>query len=218
MKARAILSAVICVLIGLGLFGWAGYTYVKSTTGETASAVVERCDVKRGRKGRSSTTCYGTWTANGQKVTGEINGAGSDDEGKTLDVRVDGNTAYTFSGAAIAVPAVIGGFMLLAGLVWAIVGARSGRKNPPPVGPRGPVPGYGPQPGYPPQPGYAPYPPQPVAQRGYPPAQYPPAQVPPAQYPPAQYPPGQYQPPAQYAPNGQNPPVQYPPNGPYRPR
>ena len=209
---RAIASALALLVIGIGILGWGGWNYDASTTGEKTTAVVDQCTKTYGRKGRSRTTCYGTWQSNGVAQRGQIEGVGDDDEGKSVAVRIHDGEAYAFSWAGVLVPAVIGGILLIASLVWVGSAFRS-KSSPqqqaygrpphpyyPPAQPHAAPPGY-PHPGYPP----AGYPPP-----GYPPPGYPHAQQPPPGYRPAQYPPPGYAP-AQYPPPG------YPPPG-YQPR
>ncbi|MFI5955508.1 hypothetical protein [Cryptosporangium sp. NPDC051539] len=229
---RAVLSAVILLFVGLGLLGWGGWNLVASTTGEKTTAVVEQCTTTYGRKGRSHTTCTGSWQESGVAQRGQIEGVGSDDEGKTVDVRVHNGDAYSFSWAGILVPAFFGVFMLVGAGVWAFAASKGRRNRSPSAGAPHPAhaqPGYGPRPGYPP-PGYPQpgYPQRGYSQSGYPAPGYPPA----AGYPPPQYaghpqPPGypsqpvgypQAQPPVAghaaqpgYPPPGYAPPPGYPP-------
>jgi hypothetical protein len=90
-----ILSAVLAlVLLGGGVF-----ILYTQRTGEPAQAKVTACD-----HSRRSVVCSGTWVAGGNLVTGEghlvrgtIDGAGTADVGKTIDVRLSGDRAYTTS-------------------------------------------------------------------------------------------------------------------------
>jgi len=213
---RAVLSALSLLVFGLAFVAFGGFNYIQSTTGEKTTAVVEQCTKTYGRKGRSNTTCYGTWQANGVPRRGQIEGVGDDDEGKTVEVRAHEDEAYVLNWFSIVIPVAVGGIMFVGAAFWAASLFRGKKQQPaspawqPPPGgpnpqayphgayPQGPPPGY-PQPQFVPQQGYPPvgqppqaygpppgYPPQP----GYPPAGYPPPQ----QYPPAQYPPPGYPP------------------------
>ncbi|SHN01855.1 hypothetical protein [Cryptosporangium aurantiacum] len=220
---KAVASALALLVIGVGLLGWGGWNYIAGTTGEKATAVVEQCTKSYGRKGRSRTTCYGTWQQNGVAQRGQIDGVGDDDQGKSVEVRIHDGEAYAFSWPGVLVPGAIGVVMLIASVFW-MASAFKGKKEEPPAqgwqgGPhpqaRVPHPaGYAqhPQPQHPqpqhPQPQYAHpyaqrpgYPPQGQRPPAYPPAGYgqqpgyPPPGYPPAGYPPPGYPPAQYPPP-----------------------
>ncbi|GAA0263257.1 hypothetical protein [Cryptosporangium japonicum] len=232
---RAVLSALSLLVIGLGFLGFGGWNYYAGTTGEKTTAVVDQCTKSYGRKGRTRTTCYGTWQENGVSKRGQIDGVGDDDQGKSVEVRIHDGEAYAFSWVGVLIPAGVGGFMLVAAVFWAASAFKGNKSEPgwsggaPPhpqaVRPPQPAYPYGAQPGYPPP--------------GYPPAGYPHAGAPPAAYPPPGYPqpayapqpgfapppgyapqPGQYRPApppgAGYPPPGY-PPAQYPPPG-YPPR
>ena len=167
---RARINAVVLVLVSLGLFAWAGWSYHQSFSGPTVQAVVDHCET-HGYGRHRHTTCTGHWDQNGQRATGEIEGAGSGDEGSTLKAHVHGDTAYAESMVLPIVAGVIGLVLLIAAGVWGVAGMRrSGAvaMTPPqgippaPYGQQGygpPPPGYGPPPAHnPPPPGYRPPP------------------------------------------------------------
>lgn len=237
-------QAAILFFAGLGLFAWSGWEYIAGTTGTQATAVVDHCTKTYGRKGRSHTTCYGSWQEAGVTRTGTIDGVGTDDQGKTVAVRLHDGDAYVFSWAGILVPAG-GGVLLLGGFAFWLRSAVKGKQTTPPAPaqrwqpgqaqhPQAPYPPQGhPQPGHP-QPGYPlpGQPPQGYPQPGQPPQGYPQPGQPPQSYPQPGYPqpgypqPGYPQPsygapypqvPVQYAPPPGYPPAQYPPPG-YPPR
>ena len=199
-------QAAVLVLIGLGLFAWSGWEYLAGTTGTQATAVVDHCTKTYGRKGRSHTTCYGSWQEAGVSRTGTIDGVGVKDEGKTVAVRLHDGDAYVFSWAGVLVPAG-GGLLMLGGSVFWLRSAIKGKKPTPTA----PARSWHPQ--QPPHP-QAPYPPQGYQPQGYPQPGYPQPAYPPA---PVQYAPPPGYPPAQYAPPPGYPPVQYPSPG-YPPR
>lgn len=220
-QVRGIASALALLVIGIGILGWGGWNYVASTTGEKTTAVVDQCTKTYGRKGRTRTTCQGSWQLGGVTQRGRIEGVGDDDEGKAVEVRIHDGEAYAFSWAGVLVPAVIGGGLLIGGVLWVASVFRGGKTPPtapawqggPPPNPQHPY-AQRPHAAYPPQQAYA-----------APPGQYWPAQYPPGQYPlpghpqPGQAQPGYAPPPGQYppgAPAGAYPPPGYPP-APYPP-
>ncbi|EXG79343.1 hypothetical protein [Cryptosporangium arvum] len=227
---RAVLSALSLLVIGLGFLGFGGWNYYAGTTGEKTTAVVDQCTKSYGRKGRTRTTCYGTWQENGVSKRGQIDGVGDDDQGKSVEVRIHDGEAYAFSWVGVLIPAGVGGFMLVAAVFWAASAFKGGKNQPAAPAWQGPP---HPQAARPPQPAY-PY----AGQPGYPPPGYPPAGYPPAAYPAPGYPQQAYAPPPGYAsqpgayrpapppaagypppgyPPAQYPPAQYPPAG-YPPR
>lgn len=99
VKAKNHFGAIVVLVILIAMCGGLGYsdaaTYVG---GEKATAHVDDCQSKqqRGRRGRTRTvtTCQGTWTtADGQRHSGEIEGAAQDDSGKDVAVRTNGDQA-----------------------------------------------------------------------------------------------------------------------------
>ena len=108
----------VVALIGLGMLGGGVFLIVQRETGTRAQATVVGCG-PGGRYGDSN--CYGTWVvggsliSGGQVVTGPIDGASSDDVGKTLDVTIRGDHAYTRS---LRLPIIL----LVLGVLIAVVG------------------------------------------------------------------------------------------------
>ncbi|HEY8543897.1 MAG TPA: hypothetical protein VIL36_02575 [Acidimicrobiales bacterium] len=102
------------VLVGGGLF-----VLSAQRSGEAAEATVTGC-ARRVR----ATTCTGTWTTgDGRVVIGTIDGAHRDDIGETLDVRLDGDRAYTTSLRLPIVLIVTG--LVLGGLgTWSYLAER----------------------------------------------------------------------------------------------
>ncbi|MFG1920526.1 hypothetical protein [Cryptosporangium sp. NPDC048952] len=223
---RAVLSALSLLVIGLGFLGFGGWNYYAGTTGEKTTAVVDQCTKSYGRKGRTRTTCYGTWQENGVSKRGQIDGVGDDDQGKSVEVRIHDGEAYAFNWVGVLLPAGVGGFMLVAAVFWASSAFKGGEKQPawqggaPPHPPAYGRPPHPPAYGRPPQPQPGPpgYPPPGYPRPGYPPAGYPQPAPHHAAYPPPGYPQPAYQPPPGYAPQGYPPqPGQYPPAGGYPP-
>jgi hypothetical protein len=79
-----------------------------------------------------SDVCTGMWVAGGsllergRMVTGTVDGADSGDLGKTLDVRLSGDRAYTKSWRVAIILLVLGAGVSALGvrLVWTMVTAR----------------------------------------------------------------------------------------------
>ena len=118
MKARVFLSVIALGLVALGVVAIAeGVSQIRTRTeGERTTARVSACDTTGTTKTRS-VHCTGTWVAGGKLVgggghvvIGNVEGAGDDDVGRTIDVRLsgDGQTAYTPSLATPIVYVVVG--------------------------------------------------------------------------------------------------------------
>ena len=97
MIFAAIVAAIIAaVMIGSGIF-----LLVQRQTGPRAVATVDNC--KTTGSGRwTSTHCTGSWIVGGSSlldgghvVVGTIDGADAGNVGKTIDVTLRGDTAYT---------------------------------------------------------------------------------------------------------------------------
>jgi hypothetical protein len=126
MARRGTTGAVILgVLLSLGLLGGGAFILITQQTGERSTATVTDCEEVR----RSAVTCSGTWIAGGalvggpgQVVSGTIEGAGSDDLGRTLDVRLSGDRAYTTS---LRLPLIL----IAAGLTAAVLAGFEQRRH-----------------------------------------------------------------------------------------
>jgi hypothetical protein len=83
------------VVLGLVLLAPDLWTYVR---GSTTTAHVDDCRSRQGA-GRTGTVwdCYGSWTVDGVRHTGEINGARRTDEGKDIQVRANGSQVAPMS-------------------------------------------------------------------------------------------------------------------------
>jgi hypothetical protein len=88
-------TIVLVTVCALGFIGGGVFILLTQQTGPLAQATVTDCP----RTGRTAYSCHGTWreVGDGRVVRGTIDGASSDDVGKTLDVRVSGDRAYTTS-------------------------------------------------------------------------------------------------------------------------
>jgi hypothetical protein len=105
------ITIVLVTLFALAFIGGGAFVLVTQQTGTPAEATVTDCQ----RTGRYGSVCNGTWVAGGGRVVqGTIDGASSGDVGKTLDVRLSGNRAYTTS---LRLPLVLIGIGLAAALL-----------------------------------------------------------------------------------------------------
>jgi hypothetical protein len=118
-KGATITLVVVAVVIAAVMIGSGIFLLVQRQTGPRASATVADC-VRTGSGRYASTHCTGSWVVGGSLlegghvVVGTIDGAEMSDVGKTLDVTLRGDTAYT---RGLALP------LLLLGLGLVIVGA-----------------------------------------------------------------------------------------------
>ena len=113
MKAGLIVGFAAVTLIGLATVGGGVFLIVQRETGERVKATVTSCT----GSGKYE-SCDGSWVAggslvggNGHVVLGTIDGASRDDIGKTLDVTVDGDRAYTRSLRVPIILLVLGAFV-----------------------------------------------------------------------------------------------------------
>ena len=128
--------ALLLVLVlggGLGMLFGGTFLIVVQETGEPAKAKILECHRTGGRY--RSDSCTGSWVAGGsllaggRVVIGTVDGASSDDIGKTLDVRLSGDRAYTKSWRVAIILLVLGAGLTALGvrLVWMMVTARRRR-------------------------------------------------------------------------------------------
>jgi hypothetical protein len=131
-----ILAALVIVLIlgaGLGMLFGGTFLIVVQETGEPAAARIIECHKSGGRY--RTDACTGMWVEggslleNGRMVTGTVDGANSDDLGKTVDVRLSGDRAYMKSWRVAIVLLVLGAGVTALGvrLVWTAIAARRRR-------------------------------------------------------------------------------------------
>lgn len=128
-------ALVLTLLLGAGLGMLFGGTFliVVQETGEPATARIIECHRSGGRY--RTDVCTGMWVAggslleDGRMVTGTVDGADSGDLGKTLDVRLSGDRAYTNSWRVAIILLVLGAGVSALGvrLVWTMVTARRRR-------------------------------------------------------------------------------------------
>ena len=135
MKGRLGTALLLLIVFGAGLgmlYGGVHLVQVQ-TSGTPARATVTECH-NGGFRNRTD-VCTGTWVAggslldNGRVVLGTIEGASDDDVGKTLDVRLSGDTAYTRSYRVAVILLAIGGAVTGFGLwlAWKLV--TTGRRR-----------------------------------------------------------------------------------------
>jgi hypothetical protein len=132
VKAPAILLLVLVLGGGLAMVGGGVYLVVVQETGTPATARITDCHKSGGRY--RSDVCAGTWTAGGslldggRVVIGTVEGADRGDVGRTLEVRLSGDRAYTRSLRVAIILGVIGLALTAAGvrLLWMMVRARRG--------------------------------------------------------------------------------------------
>ena len=119
---------------GLGMLFGGTFLIVVQQTGEPATARIIECHNSGGRY--RTDVCTGMWVAggslleNGRMVTGTVDGADSGDLGKTLDVRLSGDRAYTKSWRVAIILLVLGAGVTALGvrLVWTAIAARRKRR------------------------------------------------------------------------------------------
>jgi hypothetical protein len=108
------------------------YLYIQSTTGTPAQASVDDCETT-GTGRYESTHCSGTWIVGGSLlegghvIVGTIDGAEQTDQGKTIDVMLHGDTAYSRSLTTPLVLIAFGVAPALAAILiaWRILWRRS---------------------------------------------------------------------------------------------
>jgi hypothetical protein len=120
-----VLAALTAAVLGGGIF-----LLVQHETGTRAQAHVTSCTATGSAKYRK-VHCDGSWTVGGSLLDGGhvVDGADQGDVGKTIDVTVRGDTAYSRN---LTLPIVLTGLGLLplAGLVLVVRGLFR-RKSPP---------------------------------------------------------------------------------------
>ena len=131
MKSAWILvtGIAVVVLVGLGLVGGGVFLIVQRETGERVKATVTSCT----GSGKYE-SCDGSWIAggslvggNGHVVLGTIDGATRSDIGKTLDVTVDGDRAYTRSLRTPIILLVLGTLVAAGGIGLPFAARRKGK-------------------------------------------------------------------------------------------
>jgi len=123
-RRGAVPFVILTGLLALALLGGGAFLLYTQQNGTPAKATVTQCD-----QGRRSVVCTGTWVAGGDLVGGDgrvvrgtIDGASSADLGKTIDVRLSGDRAYTTSKR---LPIIL----LVCGVAVIVLAARELRKD-----------------------------------------------------------------------------------------
>ncbi len=124
----AIAVAAVVLVSGLGMLTGGVFELTVLQRGTPAKATVYECREVGGRY--TAYSCLGTWVSggplvggNGRVVTGTVDGATPSDVGKTVDVRLWGDRAYTTSLRVPIVLLVLGLVMVAAGVGVALPGA-----------------------------------------------------------------------------------------------
>jgi hypothetical protein len=119
----------IIALGGLGMIAGGITSIMHKESGTAARATITSCQQVGGRY--PSYNCDGTWVeggslvgGRGHVVFGDVDDAEPDQIGKTIDVRVSGDHAYTISLRVPIILLILGGLMALGGLALAILAGR----------------------------------------------------------------------------------------------
>ena len=134
-KVAGLFGVLLMVGIGVAMFVGAVINYHESTRGQIAKAHVTDCHgTYSGAKSGNSVTCTGTWIkggalvgGNGHVVIGTVSNADYGDLGKTITVRLHGDRAVKPNKGLSITLAVLGLFILPAGLVFARIWWQSVR-------------------------------------------------------------------------------------------
>ena len=139
-KRRGIGGAVFVLVVMLaltaGVLGGGIFLLVQREVGTRTQAHVTSCDVSGSSKYRK-VHCVGSWTVGGSLldgghvVVGTVDGVDTGDIGKTVDVTVRGDTAYSRS-LILPIVLTVLGLLPLAGLVAVIRGLFRSRRPAPP--------------------------------------------------------------------------------------
>jgi hypothetical protein len=120
---------VIVALVGLGMIAGGITSIIHKESGMKARATITECHRVDSRY--STYQCDGTWVEGGSLVGGKghvVFGVVDDAEpsqiGKTIDVRVSGDHAYTLSLRVPIILLILGGLMALGGVVLMVVAGR----------------------------------------------------------------------------------------------
>lgn len=117
---------VVMLALTAGVLGGGVFLLVQRETGSRTQAHVTNCDVSGAGKYRK-VHCLGSWTVGGslldggRVVVGTVNGVDTGDVGKTVDVTVRGDTAYSRS-LILPIVLTVLGLLPLFGLIIVIRG------------------------------------------------------------------------------------------------
>jgi hypothetical protein len=127
-------GALVMTLTGIGLTAGGVISYTDQHSGTPGKVKVQECRGGYGRYG-ASVHCTGTWVVGGSllgkghAVIGQIDNAGYDDIGKTISVRFHGDRATKPSTRLPVILAVLGLWVLAAGIYFLVIWWRSGSRT-----------------------------------------------------------------------------------------
>jgi hypothetical protein len=135
MNARRKAHLAIMLVVALACVGGGVFLIVERETGTRAKAKVTEC-VESGRRFSHRTNCTGTWVVGGSLVrggghvvVGTIEGAESSDVGKTIDVTVSGDLAYSRSLVLPILLLVLGLLVALVATLSSLALIKAGRRD-----------------------------------------------------------------------------------------
>ena len=117
----------ILLLFGLAIVGGAVSVYQDQSSGVAGTAKVSDCE--GGSKYQPGIRCTGTWRVGGDSllagarpVVGRVEGAGYDDVGKTIEVRVHGTDHATKPSLGTPITLGVLGAPVVAFALWGLLG------------------------------------------------------------------------------------------------
>lgn len=122
--APPIIVAVVLLIVAVCMTWAGGFLLYQYQTGARTTAKVDDCDVSY--NGGRYVYCTGSWTVGGtpasnggHTVVGSVEGADTDDIGKTIDVTLsrDGQTAYTRD-PKLGIAILVIGLIIGVGFFW----------------------------------------------------------------------------------------------------
>lgn len=132
-----ILVAIVLLIIAVCMTWAGGFLLYQRQTAARTTAKVDSCDVQWSGTSRY-VYCTGSWMVGGTSVAdggnivvGSVEGADTDDIGKTIDVTLsrDGQTAYTRD-PKLGIAILVTGLLTAAGFVWWVRLMLRARKAP----------------------------------------------------------------------------------------
>jgi hypothetical protein len=133
LVTRAIFLVV--ALVGLGMIAGGITSIIHKESGAKAKATIASC--QQLITTHTTYQCYGTWVeggslvgGNGHVVYGLVDDAEPSDIGRTLNVRVSGDHAYTPSLRVPIILLVLGGLMVVGSIVLVIAAGRQRPRDP----------------------------------------------------------------------------------------
>lgn len=111
VRGRVVQLLLLGLIVG-GFLGAGVFVLLQNYTGDHVTVSVTSCIEQR-----RSDTCHGTWTVDGRRHEGVVEGASTDDLGSTVAARAHGDRAYVPNWRVPVVFLVLGGMLPLAGFV-----------------------------------------------------------------------------------------------------